>query len=516
MKLPRRLFLVGSALAAAGCGRATRQLRTDIRRALGKPTAPDLDGPLTAPASPQIDDASHVLARLTFGARPGEYARVAKLGARAFIDEQLAPDKIADTLCTRVIRHEFESLADPESTLFPRAKDESDPLQMLFPALKDRGARVGDLYEWKDKVLLADLTSATILRAVLSERQLFEVMVQFWTDHFNIDPSKGDCKWLKVADDRDVIRAHALGNFREMVRASAVSPAMLWYLDGRVNLRRKPDDKPNENYARELMELHTLGVHGGYTQEDVMEVARCLTGWTCRAKKKFFKGRVEFQKYNHDDGPKRVLGVDIAAGGGARDLDRVLEIVTSHPSCANYIAWKLCRRFIDDVPPKAAVEATARAFTESRGDIKTTLRALFARTEFWAPETRSAKFKRPFHFVVSALRATNAETDASKQLVEYLQRLGHAPFRYPTPDGYPEEATHWKPNLLWRWNFAGALVDNKIKGTRIPRAELVGKLGIDGIIATMLGRQPSEAEQIAFREAGNIAVVLASPGFQRC
>ncbi len=516
--MKRRAFMAvtGAAAALAGCGKSPKQIRNDFRRALGKPTAADLDGPFTAPASATIDDASHVLARLTFGPRPGDYARVARLGAKLFIEEQLAPEKIGDRLCERVIRHEFGSLADPESTIFPRGKDENDPLQMLFPALKDRGARVGDLYEWKDKVLLSDLTRATILRAVLSERQLYEVMVQFWSDHFNIDPSKGDCKWLKAADDRDVIRAHALGNFREMLRASAVSPAMLWYLDGRANRRSKPEDKPNENYARELMELHTLGVHGGYTQQDVMEVARCLTGWTVREKKKFFKGRVEFKKYAHDDGPKRVLGVDIPAGFGAGDLDRVLEIVASHPSTATYIAWKLCRRFIADEPPQEAIDATARAFTESKGDIRTTLRALFATSEFWAPETRSAKFKRPFHFVVSAIRATNAETDASKQLIEFLQRMGHAPFRYPTPDGYPEEATHWKSTLLWRWNFAGALMDNKINGTRVSRAELVRKVGMDELVATLLGRLPSEDERAAFREAGDLAVVIASPAFQRC
>lgn len=514
--MKRRVFIGATAVALAGCGKSPKQIRTDFRRALGKPTAPDLGETLTPPASATIDDVSHVLARLTFGARPGDYARVAQLGAQAFIEEQLAPEKIGDRLCERVIRHEFESLAEPDSIFFPRKDDGKDPLTALFPTLKHTGARVGDLYEWKEKVLLSDLTRATILRAVLSERQLFEVMVQFWTDHFNIDPSKGDCRWLKAADDRDVIRRHALGNFRDMVRASAVSPAMLWYLDGRANRRTKPDEKPNENYARELMELHTLGVHGGYTQQDVMEVARCLTGWTCREKKKFFKGRVEFQKHAHDDGPKRVLGVDIPAGLGAGDLDRVLEIVALHPSTATYISWKLCRRFIADAPPQDAIDATARAFAESKGDIRTTLRALFATPEFWAPETRAAKFKRPFHFVVSALRATNAETDASKQLIEYLQRMGHAPFRYPTPDGYPEEATHWQSTLLWRWNFAGALVDNKIKGTRISRAELLRKLSADGLAATMLGRQPSAAERAAFREAGDVAVVLASPAFQRC
>jgi uncharacterized protein (DUF1800 family) len=517
MKISRRAFIALGAGALAGCSKPS-DIRNSMRRFIGKPTSPPLEGSLAAPSAAEIDDVSHVLNRLTFGARPGDYARVAAMGAQAFIDEQIASSKIRDTLCERVIRHEFDSLADPESRLFPRKGDDKDPLVTLFPAMKDRGARVGDLYEMKEKVLLNDLTRSTILRAVLSERQLFEVMVQFWTDHFNIDPSKGECRWLKAADDRDVIRAHALGNFRDMVRASAVSPAMLWYLDGRENRRRSIDEKPNENYARELMELHTLGVHGGYTQQDVMEVARCLTGWTCRSKKKFFKGRVEFQAADHDDGPKRVLGVDIPGGLGARDLDRVLEIVTAHPSCAQYIAWKLCRRFISDDPPRAAVDATARAFATSKGDIPSTLRALFASSEFWAKETRAAKFKRPFHFVVSALRAANAETTASNELTEYLRRLGHAPFRYPTPDGYPEEAAHWKSTLLWRWNFAAALAENRINGTHIDLNELRERIGgDDALLATIFGRKPSESERAAFLEPGaGLALAIAAPAFQRC
>lgn len=517
MKISRRTFLALSAGAFAGCGKA-KDVRNAARRFIGKPTAPPLEGSLAAPTATEIDEVSHVLNRLTFGARPGDYARVSTIGVQAFIAEQLAPSKISDTLCERVIRHEFDSLAEPEGRLFPRKADNKDPLVALFPAMKDRGARVGDLYEMKEKVLLSDLTRATILRAVTSERQLFEVMVQFWTDHFNIDPSKGECRWLKAADDRDVVRAHALGNFRDMVRASAVSPAMLWYLDGRENRRGSPAEKPNENYARELMELHTLGVRGGYTQQDVMEVARCLTGWTCRDKKRFFRGRVEFHAKDHDDGPKRVLGVDIPAGLGARDLDRVLEIVTSHPSCAQYVAWKLCRRFISDDPPKPAIDATARALADSKGDIPATLRALFATPEFWENETRGAKFKRPFHFVVSALRAANAETTASNELIEYLQRLGHAPFRYPTPDGYPEEATHWKSTLLWRWNFAAALAENRIKGTRIDVDELRERIGGDeALLATIFGRKLAESERAIFLEPGTgLALAIAAPAFQRC
>jgi len=522
VSVTRRQFLVAGAgavvvAAGSGCGQV-KESTVEVRRWLGKPTAPPLAGALTPPSGTELDEVSHVLNRITLGVRPGDHARVSALGVKAFIEEQLAPQKLEDWMCERVIRHEFDSLADPEGTLLARQGDASDPLQALFPAMKDKGARVSHLYEFKDKVLLEDLTRATVLRAVLSERQLYEVMVQFWTDHFNIDPSKAEAKWLKAADDRDVIRAHALGNFREMLRESAVSPAMLWYLDGRANRRVKPEDKPNENYARELLELHTLGVHGGYTQQDVMEVARCLTGWTVRDKKKFFKGRVEFQAWAHDDGAKRLLGVEIAAGGGARDLDRVLEIVVAHPSTARHVAEKLCRKFIADEPPEAAVAATAAAFARSGGDVPTTLRALFATEEFWRQDGRGKKFKRPFHFVVSALRATNAETDASKALVDYLVRLGHAPFRYSTPDGYPEAASHWQSSLLWRWNFASALANNGIKGTSVESETLRERLGGDeGLMATVLGRRASELERGAYQESGaGLALLLASPAFQHC
>ena len=521
MSLTRRQFMVVGAGAVAAVGSGCGRLQEDVvaaRRWIGKPTAPPLIGVLTPPSSTELDDMSHVLNRLTFGVRPGDHARVTAMGVEAYIEEQLAPQRLDDELCERVIRHEFDSLADPEGTLFPRRGDARDPLQQLFPAMKDKGARVSHLYEYKAKVLLDDLTRATVLRAVLSERQLYEVMVQFWTDHFNIDPSKAEAKWLKVADDRDVIRAHALGNFREMLRASAVSPAMLWYLDGRVNRRVRSEDKPNENYARELLELHTLGVHGGYTQQDVMEVARCLTGWTVRDKKKFFKGRVEFHRWAHDDGAKRVLGVDIPAGLGARDLDRVLEIVVAHPGTARHLAEKLCQRFIADQVPEAAVVATAAAFTESGGDVKETLRALFGTAEFWAQDGRGGKFKRPFHLVVSALRVTNAKTDAARPLVDYLVRMGHAPFRYVTPDGYPEVATHWQSSLLWRWNFANAVASNQIKGTQIRPDWLRIRLGGDeALMATVLGRLPHAEEKSAYEESGaGLALLLASPAFQYC
>ena len=235
MRPTRRQFIAagtGAILATGtGCGRAG----DDVRRRIGLPTHRPLDGDLTLPGTSEIDPISHVLNRLTFGARPGDHRRVAAMGVPAFIEEQLAPDRIDDRVCDRVIRRGFDHLEDPRSSLLPRDAGAPDPLARMFPALDHQSTRVGELYEFKDKTLLEDLSRATLLRAVLSERQLLEVMVQFWTDHFNIDPSKGESRWLKAADDRDVIRAHALGDFRMLLRASAVSPAMLWYLDGRVD-----------------------------------------------------------------------------------------------------------------------------------------------------------------------------------------------------------------------------------------------------------------------------------------
>jgi uncharacterized protein (DUF1800 family) len=307
MAVSRKEFLwTGAALTFVGCKKIS----------LPGPR-PDI-GPFRTPASDSIDLISHVLSRLTFGPRGADYGRVAGLAqdpqeaVTAFIDQQLAPERIDDSELDYAIRR-IECLSEPP----------------------------GELFEYKDRVLLREMTRAALMRAVWSRRQLYEVMVHFWTDHFNIDSSKGDCKWLKAADDRDVIRRHALGRFPDLLRASALSPAMLWYLDGRVNRKAEGDDKPNENYARELLELHTLGVHGGYTQRDVMEVARCLTGWRVRSVKQLHKGRVEFHPELHDDGAKLVLGQTIPARQREKDLDRVLEIVSLHPETVRHVAEKL-------------------------------------------------------------------------------------------------------------------------------------------------------------------------------
>lgn len=485
----RRRFLkataAGGALAGIGgfsamSGRLASFLSED----------PDAIVPFRPPSAGEIDEASHVINRLSFGARPGDHQRVSAMGVAAFLSEQLDPGAIDDRESETRSRH-FEALA-------------------AWPA--------GELLEYSPAELLDQLTRDKLQRALHSKRQLFEVMVDFWSDHFNIDPSKGDSRWLKPLDDRQVIRRHAMGSFPEMLRASALSPSMLWYLDGRVNRRSSESDRPNENYARELLELHTLGVEGGYTQEDVMAAARCLTGWTVKERKKarFAVGKVEFQPARHDDRVKVVLGHTIPPGLGEGDLDRLIDIVAHHPSTARHLATKLCRRFVSDHPSASVVSAVAATFQETRGDIRQVLAALFSHEEFRS--SRGGMVKRPFHFVVSALRACGAETDAGPALQDYLLRMGHAPFQYPTPDGYPQEPEPWMATLLWRWRFASEFAANGIKGTTIGIEPLVQAAGGKRELAAhLLGRTPTEAEVTAALDSGApLALMLAAPAFQLC
>src|SRR5215813_9224583 len=333
----------GGALTTAGCERVISRVTKEFGQ-----TIPEQ---ISVAGGAEIDPSFHLLSRASYGAWPGDLDRVRAMTAEAWIEEQLAPEKIDDALCDLRARR-FETL-------------HHEP---------------GTCYEYKKSVLREEITRHTLLRAVYSRRQLFEVMVGFWTDHLNINLEKGDSIYLKPSDDRLVIRAHALGKFRDLIRASAISPAMLVYLDGKENKKAGPADIPNENYARELLELHTLGVDGGYTQSDVYEVARCLTGWRLRTK--WRKGTVYFDPALHDEGEKKVLGSRIPPGGGAADLDRVVEIVCHHPSTALHIATKLSRKLVSENPPMTLVDRVSKVFTETGGDIKTMLREVLHSGEF--------------------------------------------------------------------------------------------------------------------------------------
>lgn len=468
MRLSRRKFLT-----AAGC--------CSIAWGLGGPA--HANGPLPVG---DIALARHVLNRCTFGIRPGDLQQMLSMGVEAWVVAQLQPETLNDGPCDQRVRR-LETLACP----------------------------VGELFEYKEEFLWKELATGKLLHALYSERQLFEVMVDFWTDHFNIDSSKGDCPWLKTADDRDVIRKHALGSFPALLRASALGPAMLWYLDGRTNRRQTPEEAPNENYARELLELHTLGVRGGYTQQDVMEAARCLTGWTVRTDTWFGKGAVDFNPGLHDDGPKQVLGQEVPAGLGKGDVDRLLEIITSRPGTAHYLAEKLCKRFIGMEPPKETVTAVAGALTRSGGDIPTALVALFRSEAFQNPA--APKFKRPFNFLCSALRATDAEVHQPDALLDYLARMGHSPFQYPTPDGYPEEAEPWYGSMLWRWHFVYALSRNEVPGVTVDWKELEREAGGGKALVTRLVGHSPETDELHLAQNGEApGLVLASPAFQGC
>lgn len=484
----RRLFLQG---AAAGGALAGIGAFSALSHWLAGEWIPTEDTPsFTLPTTTELDAISHTLHRTSFGPRPGDYQRVHAMGVDAYLEEQLHPERIDDSKTDRFSRR-YEALS---------------------------ATPVAELLEHAPAELLDQMTRDKIQRSLWSRRQLLEVMMDFWSDHFNIDPSKGDARWLKVHDDREVIRPHALGCFRDLLRASATSPAMLWYLDGRVNRKQRAEDRPNENYARELLELHTMGVDGGYSQQDVMEVARCLTGWTVRERKRagFAVGKVEFHREWHDDGEKQVLGHPIPAGQGAGDLEQVIDILIQHPATARHIARKLCQRFVAESPTDAIITAVARTFQQSGGRIRETLRTLFRHEDFAA--SQGTMIKRPYHFVVSALRATAAETDAGPALQDYLLRMGHAPFQFPTPDGYPLEAQPWMGTLLWRWRFALDLVSGDIKGTSLAASPLMRATGDrHELAAHLLGRQPTDAEKIATQQVPHpLAFILASPAFQYC
>lgn len=487
--------MTGGALPLAGCEKIISRVTQEMGQTLPERIA--------VADSKDTDPDFHLLSRAGYGPWPGDLERLRATGADAWIEEQLSPENIDDTLCDLRARR-FETI-------------HHNP---------------GNCYEYKKPVLREEITRHTLLRAVYSRRQLFEVMVGFWTDHLNINLEKGDCIYLKPADDREVIRAHALGRFRDLIRASATSPAMLVYLDGNQNKKSSPEDVPNENYARELLELHTLGVQGGYTQQDVYEVARCLTGWRMRTG--WRKGSVYFDSSLHDDGKKHVLGYTIPAGGGECDLDQVIDIVCRHPSTASYISAKLVRRFVSDDPPATLIEKVAKVFAQTDGDIKASLRTIFISDEFKA--SRGMKFKRPFHFIVSCLRATGADTHAHTPLIDYLARMGQGPFQHPTPDGYPDEATPWLGTLLWRWNFAFNLSANQIPSVTVSTQRLASAIGgsadADLLPSTLfshfVGRKGKAEEISALRDYGHslnlddekqraelLGLVLASPTFQR-
>lgn len=479
----RLLQLLGVAAAGAslsGCRSLEQRL-----------TQADLPSDALAPPSVPPRPTVRLLNRIAYGPRPGDIARVEKMGVAAFVDEQLTPDKVKE---------------DPAATW--RVRRLNDTLN----------ADAGLLFDQDDKRVIAALRQATVLRAVYSRRQLQERMVEFWGDHFNVYAFKGSGPQLKVMDDRETVRKHALGKFGDLLKASAQSAAMLGYLDNAANRK----GVPNENYARELMELHTLGINEGYSQRDVKEVARCLTGWT--SERRWHRGRFHFDAATHDEGAKRVLGVTIPADGGVTDGERVLDILAAHPATVRHVSRKLCVHFLGDAPT-IWVNRLSQIYLTTNGDIAALLRPLLT-----SPDLLTARpiLKRPFDYAVSALRAFHADTDGGKPVQDHLEAMGQPLFGWPMPDGFPEKASSWTGALLPRWNFAAALTQNHWDDTRLDFDALAAagrprRLSPHDTLLELAFGVPSDAPELSALRARQsshpdikeyAALVLMSPGFQ--
>jgi uncharacterized protein (DUF1800 family) len=381
------------------------------------------------------------------------------------------------------------------------------------------------------QVVFQDLAEAKLYRAIYSNRQLSEELADFWFNHFNVFYDKGADRFLIPTYEREAIRPHVLGKFRDLLEATATSPAMLFYLDNWQSVapdvvRRQNGNRPrrglNENYGRELLELHTLGVDGGYTQKDVTEVARCFTGWTIRNPQQggefFYNDRV------HDKGEKVVLGVTIPAGGGREDGEKVLDIVAKHPSTARFISKKLAQRFVADNPPPELIDRMAQTFLKTGGDIREVMKTMLESKEFFSAGAYEAKVKTPLEMIASAVRATGAEVNYAMPLANQIGQLGEPLYRKIEPTGYSSANAEWvsSASLLGRMNFAMALAQNKLPGIRVDAA----KFPDDPVKAAklMMYRDPAPQTRDAIDKAiGNkkptpeqvAGLVLGSPDFQR-
>jgi uncharacterized protein (DUF1800 family) len=523
---PQRLHLMRPVVATATAATLFSLLTTNPIAAEGTSAVPDKADARTV---------AHVLDRIGFGAKPGDVERVQKVGLTAYIEEQLHPEKIADESLTMQL--------EQYSTITMSSKELADKYYMPAMELR-RDAQLkqqkaaakaaksddtttnssgasGDAKPTPPPVppevrqvqqaqqnVMNELMQSRLLRDVDSDKQLQEVLTDFWFNHFNVFVGKGQVREYLTAYERDVIRPHVLGNFRDLLGATAHSPAMLFYLDNwqsstpnapamlspemerrilnnprmaaaqrqqmvsRLQAAQKNAPKGlNENYGRELMELHTLGVDGGYTQDDVINVARAFTGWTIDRPQQ--GGGFVFKPQMHDTAEKTILGVKFPAGGGENEGERVLDILAKHPSTAHHIAFELAQRFVSDTPPASLVDRAAKRFLDTKGDLREVTRTIIESPEFFADDAYRAKVKTPLEFVVSAVRATGAVVVNPQPLVAELRTLGMPLYGCVPPTGYSMTADAWvnTGSLLNRMNFALQLVNGQVQpGPGGPRA----------------------------------------------
>jgi len=424
-------------LALGGCARAPSPAATPVR---SEAEARELSAE---------EQARHALDRLAFGPRPGDVDRVRSMGVDRWIDLQLHPERIADPAGNDVSSSFPLLRADPASLL-------RDVAAMRTGAANDTAARRALRMQYN--AVGREVQAARLARATSSERQLQEVLVDLWANHFSVFAGKGPVRLYLARYEEDAIRPHVLGKFRDLLGAVAHSPAMLFYLDnwqsaadslhptlarragGRARGPRAPRGL-NENYARELMELHTLGVDGGYTQRDVIEVARALTGWSIAAPRE--GGGFVFRPALHDAGEKVVLGVRIPAGGDERDGEKVLDILARHPSTARMVATTLARRFASDDPPPALVERAATTYRSTDGDLRAVVRTIVTSPEFFSRASYRSKVKSPLELVASALRAAGVPADTTPRAARAVAQLGQPIYGHQTPEGWPERSAEW-------------------------------------------------------------------------
>jgi len=511
------------------------------------------------PSRPDDRTILHVLNRAGFGARAGDVERVRRIGLATYIDQQLHPERLPDTeMTTRLSALETldkssRQLADeyfePAQRARQQAKRQAGNDPSMAPSTNDETKRRTPemvAAQRRARQVIEDLSDQKILRAAFSDRQLEEVMVDFWFNHFNVFAGKGMTQVYLTEYERETIRPRVFGKFRDLLEATAKSPAMLFYLDNwqsadpsaqdrMMEARRRrgarfgfgmppqpqnaqrpidpaqarPKRGLNENYGRELMELHTLGVDGGYTQDDVINVARAFTGWTIDQPRQ--GGGFRFEPRLHDGGEKVVLGHRIKAGGGQSDGEKVLDILASSPATARFISTKLARRFVADTPPPALVDRAAKRFRETDGDIREVVRTILTSPEFFAPAAYRAKVKTPFEFVVSSVRATGAGVDDATPLAQAVRQLGMPLYMCQPPTGYADRADAWVNTgaLLNRMNFALQLVNGKMRGVRAgtsPAGEVLAGDVSSSTAATIA--KAADPRQTA-------ALTLGSPEFQR-
>jgi uncharacterized protein (DUF1800 family) len=451
--------------------------------------------------------ALHVLNRLGYGPRPGDVERVVDLGVDRYIELQLNPEKIRLP----------NELLDRLDTLTSQDMPVGDLLTAFVEV--NKAAKGGDseaIDKRKETLkLIAEQTAEERLaRAIDSPAQLEEVMVDFWFNHFNVFEGKGQDRAFISSYERDAIRPYVLGHFRDMLGATAKHPAMLFYLDNWMSVApgfQAPGNNGgnqkvnglNENYAREVMELHTLGVDGGYTQRDVTELARMLTGWTYNPQEIMKGGAIfRFAPRRHDTGDKEWLGTHIRARG-QQEGEWALDILAAHPATAHHISYQLAQYFVSDVPPPALVDSLAKRFLETQGDIREVLRTLFASKEFWDSAKPGTKFKTPYQFVVSSARASGMNVKNIRPLLGILRQLGMPLYGCQTPDGYKNTEDAWlNPDaLMRRINFATAFASGKLPIAHNPD---------DDTGLPMTREQAEKALQVQAVDAQNLLATLGS------